>query len=265
MVLWLLIAAAPTSYTSLSGPCLIVKICLDFMWWQGLCWYWVKTFRIFAYWITEYVGDVACCASIILACLLNINVFSLLCCKTDYLFCYISINVILLLKACSILHRFFAKNVFFLARLILWRGCRSCVTQPATPLLSSCSLHWRSASEPRCRHDSPAPAMSSAQPSTHHALCFYFQTNTRDAQDTQSQCNFSVSVCKSQCRIVLTVSLSLHSGLDEMICDITNSDRYSANTSVRETLKALTSHITWDTFLFIYNQAPTFKDVPPSH
>lgn len=248
MVLWLLITAAPTSYTSLSGPCLIVKICLDFMWWQGLCL--LKTFRTFAYWITEYVSDVACCASIILACLLNIYVFSL-CCKTDYLFCYISINVILLLKACSILHRFFAKNVFFLARLTLWRGCRSCVTQPATPLLSSCLLHWRSASEPRCRHDSPAPAMSSAQPSTHQALCLlYFQTNTRDTQDTQFECNFRVSLQNS----MQTLSFFLF----EMIRDITDSDQYSANTSVRETLKALTSHITWDTFL-------TFKDVPPNH
>ena len=50
--------------------------------------------------ITEYVSEVACCASVTPACLLSIsNFLSLLCCRTDYLFCYISINVILLLKA----------------------------------------------------------------------------------------------------------------------------------------------------------------------
>lgn len=65
--------------------------------------------------ITEYVSEVACCASVTPACLLSIsNFLSLLCCRTDYLFCYISINVILLLKAtkcCIVLpQRFF---VFF--------------------------------------------------------------------------------------------------------------------------------------------------------
>lgn len=100
--------------------------------------------------ITEYVSEVACCASVTPACLLSIsNFLSLLCCRTDYLFCYISINVILLLKAmecCIVLpQRIFFFLSFFLALLMCHRGCRSCVTQPATPLLSSCLLHWRSA------------------------------------------------------------------------------------------------------------------------
>lgn len=47
------------------------------------------------------------------------------------------------------------------------RGCRSCVTQPATPLLSSCLLHWRSALSLDAGHDSPVPEMSSAFIRTH--------------------------------------------------------------------------------------------------
>lgn len=119
---------------------------MDFMWWQGSCWYRLKTMRMFAY-FTEYVSEVACCASITLACLLNIsNSLCLSCCKTDYLFCYISINVILLLNThgvlCCLLQRII---VFVLAHQMCGRGCSSCVTQHATPLLSSCLRHWRSA------------------------------------------------------------------------------------------------------------------------
>ena len=140
--------------------------------------------------ITEYVSEVACCASVTPACLLSIsNFLSLLCCRTDYLFCYISINVILLLKAteCCIVSPqgifFFFFFSFFLALPMCQRGCRSCVTQPATPLLPSCLLRWRSAPKPPCRHDSPVPAMSSALIHSRPSLTWF--TDIREDQDTR--------------------------------------------------------------------------------
>lgn len=98
----------------------------------------VKTFWMFAYITTEYVSEVSLlCISY--TCI--VNFLSSLCCQTDYLFCYISINVILLLKTSCLALFFYKESIFFLA---LWTwGCRSCVTQPATPLVSSCLLHWR--------------------------------------------------------------------------------------------------------------------------
>lgn len=72
--------------------------------------------------ITEYVSEVACCASVTPACLLSIsNFLSLLCCRTDYLFCYISINVILLLKAteCCIVS---PQGIFFFFFSFLFLG-----------------------------------------------------------------------------------------------------------------------------------------------
>lgn len=67
----------------------------------------VKTFWMFAYITTEYVGEVSLlCISY--TCI--VNFLSSLCCQTDYLFCYISINVILLLKT-SRLALFFPQRI----------------------------------------------------------------------------------------------------------------------------------------------------------
>lgn len=104
-----------------------------------------------------YINDKACRASLTPACLFSIsNLLGLLCCKTDYLFCYILINVTLQISIgdtlCSSQGDF-----ILLAALMCGRGSRSCVTRPATLLLSSCWLCWRFEG----RRDSPAPVMSS--------------------------------------------------------------------------------------------------------
>lgn len=52
----------------------------------------IESFRIFVYLITEYVSEVACCASVTPACLLSIsNFLSLLCCK-NRLFILLHLN-----------------------------------------------------------------------------------------------------------------------------------------------------------------------------
>lgn len=122
-----------------------------------------------------YVSEVACCASVTLACLLNIiNVLSLLCCKTDYLFCYISINVILLLKAHGVSHCFLQRIIFFLALLMCGRGLQELRHTTSNTSAVVLFVALTLCTEPRCRHDSPAPA------STHNSLLLDFQTDTRE-------------------------------------------------------------------------------------
>lgn len=128
-----------------------------------------ESVKVFVPSITEYVSEVACCASVTPACLLSIsNLLSLLCCKTDYLFCYISINVILLLKATVCCTDFHKESWCWKRLQELHHTASNTSAVVLFVALTPCIEAW-------CWHDSPVPVMSSGRI---HTCTLDFQTDT---------------------------------------------------------------------------------------